>query len=158
MAATSAPPDAYIEFCQSYPEACTLGGASILEWTPVNRLVIEQLNINVNQEIVFVHDWELNGLDDVCDYPYQCTGDCEDFALEKRRRLVEAGFPSASLTMAIAYHTDQLFPHAVLLIESDQGTWVLDNVDDPIRCWDAVPYTFTSRERPDGLWDRFVRP
>ena len=73
-------------------------------------------------------------------------------------RLADEGMPSASLTIAIVFHETLLFPHAVLLAETDAGTWVLDNLQDELLCWDAVPYFYTRREQPDGSWARFVQP
>jgi len=65
--------------------------------------------------------------------------------------------PGAALTLAIAFNEVRFFPHAVLLAETTAGTWVLDNLNDDVLCWDSVPYLFTRRERPDGLWLRFER-
>lgn len=152
------PPEQYLEFCLQYDGACELEGAPVLEWSQTTSTIVEAINIQVNQETERVSDWEFNGLDDVWDYPFNCRGDCEDIALEKRRRLVEAGVPSAALTMAIALHRTLSFPHAVLLIETSGGTLVLDDLDNAIRCWSATPYTITHRERPDGRWSRFQLP
>jgi predicted transglutaminase-like cysteine proteinase len=33
---------------------------------------------------------------------------------------------------------------------------VLDNLHDEPMCWDALPYRYARRERPDGLWTRFA--
>ncbi len=153
-----AAPEKYREFCATYDGACDLEGASSLAWSTQTHLKIGRINTQVNQENTTVSDWDVNGLDDVWDYPSNCQGDCEDFALEKRRLLVENGLPSASLTMAIAFHETQFFPHAVLLVETSAGTWVLDSFDDEMLCWNAVPYIFTHRERPDGQWARFILP
>jgi predicted transglutaminase-like cysteine proteinase len=60
--------------------------------------------------------------------------------------------------MAIAFHEMQFFPHAVLLVETSKGTWVLDNLYETVLCWDAVTYIFTHREQPDGQWARFLLP
>ena len=158
VASVSEPPDHYREFCSNYESACDLEGESLVTWSPDVRERIEAIHSEVNQETEFVSDREALGLADEWDYPRGCRGDCEDFALEKRRRLVEAGFPSASLTMAIGFHEVQFFPHAVLLVESSKGTWVLDNLYESVLCWDALPYIFTHRERPDGQWTRFMLP
>ena len=158
VASVGEPPEAYRAFCLQYEGDCDLDGTHTLEWSAAIQSDLERVNSDVNREIEFVSDWEFNGLVDVWDYPFACKGDCEDFALEKRRRLIEAGFPSASLTMAIAFHEVQFFPHAVLLVETDKGTFLLDNLYDAVLCWDAVPYIFTHRERPDGQWIRFMLP
>ena len=158
VASIGEPPENYSIFCLQYAGACDLEGARMVVWSAVERARVALINAQVNQEIEFVSDWDFNGVDDVWDYPLNCQGDCEDFALEKRRRLVENGFPSASLTMAIAFHEMQYFPHAVLLVETSKGTWVLDNLYETVLCWDAVPYIFTHREQPDGQWARFLLP
>jgi predicted transglutaminase-like cysteine proteinase len=69
--------------------------------------------------------------------------------------LVEFGLPRASMTMAIAHHKAKLSSHAVLLAETSDGTFVLDNMSDGIRCWSDAQLNYESRERPDGQWARF---
>ena len=69
-----------------------------------------------------------------------------------------AGLPSAALTMAVVYHREAYFLHAVLLAETEAGTFVLDNLDDALLCWDTPPWRWDLRERPDGQWTRFARP
>lgn len=46
-------------------------------------------------------------------------------------------------------------PHALLLVETTGGTYVLDNLVDEILLWNEAPYNFEARERVDGQWDRF---
>lgn len=158
VASIGGQPDAYAEFCMQYDGACDLKGAYVLEWSVDVQAVLERVNSDVNQETDLVSDWEASGLDDEWDYPFQCRGDCEDFALEKRRRLVAVGFPSAALTMAIAFQEVEFFSHAVLLVETDHGTLMLDSRYDTVLCWDDAPYIFTHREHPDGSWLRFKLP
>jgi len=44
------------------------------------------------------------------------------------------------------------------MVERTLGTIILDSLYDDVLCWDAAPYFYTSRERPDGLWTRFQQP
>lgn len=151
------PPTQYATFCGLDPEACALTGAPVLDWTEELHAVLSRVNARVNADVEFVSDADNLGEEEVWSLPVDCRGDCEDFALEKRRRLTgDEGLPRAALTMAIAFHEVGLFPHAVLLAETSRGTWVLDNLHDEVLCWDAVPYRYTRRERPDGEWARFV--
>lgn len=53
-------------------------------------------------------------------------GDCEDYALSKYQLLLEAGLAVSDLRFAVAF-TELNEYHAVLLVETDQGTIVLDN-------------------------------
>jgi predicted transglutaminase-like cysteine proteinase len=151
------PPVQYQAFCATVPDDCRLTGPSQIAWTPETASLLEEVNRNVNAEIVFVPDPDHWGAEELWCYPEDGKGDCEDFALEKRRRLVALGLPSASLTMAIAIHAREYFGHAVLLAETSAGTFVLDNLGDALLCWDETPYIWERRERPDGLWVRFVQ-
>ncbi len=54
------------------------------------------------------------------------AGDCEDFALAKRKLLIEAGCPRSDLSLATCY-TEQGDYHAVLIVRTNQGQCVLDN-------------------------------
>ena len=127
----------------------------VIEWTAEVHQRLRDVNSRVNAEVEFVSDMDNLGVEEDWDFPRDCRGDCEDFVLEKRKRLVDLGFSRASLTIAFAVHEVQFFPHAVLLAETTTGTWVLDNLYDEVLCWDAVPYRYTRREQPDGTWVRF---
>ena len=154
---TEAPPSQYARFCEEEPEACALTGPTLLDFDRVAD-VLDEVNVAVNGEIRSDTDLACHGVEEKWTFPSTGWGDCEDFALEKRRRLVDSGLPSASLTMAIVHHEVRFFPHAVLLAETTRGTFVLDQLYDEVPCWDAVPYRWERRERPDGQWDRFALP
>lgn len=156
IASVDGPPTQYEDFCQRNPSSCILEGEPEIEWTIEVHERLGDVNAGVNDEIEFVSDMDNLGVEEDWSFPRDCRGDCEDFVLEKRERLVGLGFPRASLTIAFAFHEVQFFPHAVLLAETTTGTWVLDNLYDEVLCWDAVPYKYTRRERPDGTWVRFL--
>lgn len=147
-------PGQYAAFCAKEPEACALSGEPEIEFAAAESL-LERINRKVNAEIAFTPDLPGERGEECWEFPAKGEGDCEDFALEKRRRLVAEGVPSAALTMAIVHHEVRFFPHAVLLAETTRGTWVLDNLVDELVCWDAVPYRYERRERPDGFWERY---
>ena len=152
---SEAAPSQYAEFCSREPKACELSGQPIIDWE-ATRSRLEQINREVNADITLVPDTIGEGAEECWEFPVDGTGDCEDLALEKRRRLVAEGLPSAALNMAIVHHRTQFFPHAVLLAETTSGTRVLDNLIEEIICWDAAPYRYERRARPDGTWERYV--
>ncbi|MEE4119580.1 MAG: transglutaminase-like cysteine peptidase [Paracoccaceae bacterium] len=158
IAVVEAPPPAYADFCGREAGVCALRGASVIPWTEQLQHMLGTVNRAVNDDIRRVADSEFGGPEELWSFPEAGVGDCEDLALEKRRRLVAAGVPGAALTCAIVVHEVQLFPHAILLAETTTGTWVLDDLHDDLLCWDAVPYLYILRERPDGLWSRFQLP
>ena len=80
-------------------------------------------------------------------------GDCEDFALAKLRRLEAAGVPHGVARLA----TLQLPSgegHAVLTVDTDRGTLVLDNLQPGVTPLHALRYAWRSVEGVDDslLW------
>ncbi len=148
-------PTQYVEFCVRHPAACVMSGPSEVPYTPALRRVLAEVNAAVNAEVRFIPDIEWRGEEEHWDFPLAGCGDCEDFALEKRERLAARGVPRAAMTMAIVHHRTEMFPHVVLLVATTQGTLALDNLHDNILCWNAIPFNYEARERPDGLWTRF---
>lgn len=150
-------PTQYAAFCRQMPDECTLSGDEELRVDAGVATTLARVNRDVNGEIVLTADAGCSGGEEHWSRPASGYGDCEDFALEKRARLREAGLPSATMTMAIVHHRTEYFAHAVLLVETDRGTFLLDNLTDEVICWRDAPYSLERRERPDGLWERFAR-
>ena len=73
-------------------------------------------------------------------------GDCGDFALTLRAAL-RRKFPGFEGAFRIATaHTETNSYHAVLSIETDQGTIVCDNRFPQCASWDSFPYRWKLRE------------
>lgn len=93
------------------------------------RSQLESVNRSVNRSIRPKNDrgkdvWAIN----------VSAGDCEDYALTKRARLIRMGFPAGALRMAVA-RTSSGEGHAVLVVRSSDGDLVLDNRHSTIRRW-----------------------
>ena len=54
-------------------------------------------------------------------------GDCEDFAIMKYTALRSLGVPEDRLRVAIVQDTKKNIPHAVLVVYTEQGAYILDN-------------------------------
>jgi predicted transglutaminase-like cysteine proteinase len=82
-------------------------------------------------------------------------GDCEDYAIRKLQSLIrDHGFPRGALTLA-ACRLDRGRGHAVLLVHSDRGVYVLDNLTPRVMPWHDLPYRWVAREEPGApfrLW------
>lgn len=82
-------------------------------------------------------------------------GDCEDFAIRKLRELIVGfDFPRGALTLA-ACRLDRGRGHAVLLVHSDRGVYVMDNLTPRVLPWRRLPYGWVAREEPGApfrLW------
>lgn len=133
------------------PAVATLAAAEPLQpialtseiWSKLNRI-----NAKINRSMIARTDEETYGVADYWDTPFEegrDAGDCEDFALEKRRALIEAGVPARALNIALVI-TDRGESHAVLLISTRDGDFVLDNLSPWIRPWNRTDYRWIERQ------------
>ncbi|MEY9782809.1 transglutaminase-like cysteine peptidase [Sinorhizobium fredii] len=147
-------PIGHFEFCQKNRSECGVrsraGAAPRV--TASGWAVIRQVNAAVNREISPVTDQELLGRDEVWSYP-KGRGDCEDFALEKRRRLMQRGFAAGNLLMTVVRKPDGE-GHAVLTVRTAQGDFILDNLENSVKLWTKTPYRFLKRQASNnsGRW------
>lgn len=114
--------------------------------------MLQGVNQQVNARIRQRPDIDNYGVEDYWETPLEIgkdSGDCEDFVLEKRRKLIDMGLPMNALSIALV-ETEHGDPHAVLLVETDQGDYVLDNLSPRILPWKDVPYTWLERQ---SSWD-----
>ena len=145
----------YADFCRRHPRQCDLSGAAVLAYSPALMQQLALINAAVNREIRFVMDIAQYNAEEYWALPTAGRGDCEDKALEKRRRLVAQGLAPGAMRMALVFHRRLMSSHGVLTVETSAGTFVLDSSGDEVRRWDRIPYNFEARERPDGRWERF---
>jgi len=93
--------------------------------------LLNQINQSVNREVKKANDLDLYGQPEYWSLPRRVDGrlygDCEDYALEKRRQLIAAGVPESALSLAVAF-TARGESHAVLMISLKSGDWVLGNL------------------------------
>jgi predicted transglutaminase-like cysteine proteinase len=126
------PPAGFISFCIRFPDQCASEGATEVVLTDERWRVLERINTDVNWAIRPEDDQTHYGRPEYWTIPSDGFGDCEDYALTKRRALLEAGFPLRALRIAIV-NSAQSGRHAVLTVISDRGAFVLDNLTDAIR-------------------------
>jgi predicted transglutaminase-like cysteine proteinase len=128
------PPFAQVLFCAQNPTECRdNNGLAVVALTDTQMLQLKDVNSAVNRTMVGRNDPrnELNG--DVWKVNVR-SGDCEDFALTKRSRLIAMGWSSRALRIATAY-TPSGEGHAVLVVRTDKGDLVLDNRKSSIKNW-----------------------
>ena len=121
------------DLCARFSWACARGGqASVI---PSSLLpTIRQVNSSVNRSVRSIEDSRQYGVPEHWALPTRRGGDCEDFALLKMRELIEQGVPANSLLLATALDR-RGGSHAVLIVRTDQGDLVLDNLTNSIRDW-----------------------
>jgi predicted transglutaminase-like cysteine proteinase len=141
------PPAGFVSFCVRFPDQCATDGATEVILTDERWQVLDHINTDVNWAIRPEDDEAHYGRPEYWTIPSDGFGDCEDYALTKRRALLEAGFPLRALRIAIVISA-QSGRHAVLTLVSDRGEFVLDNLTDEIRERRQTAYLWI--ERQDG--------
>lgn len=147
-------PIGHLEFCKTRPAECRANPEPIAA-TPLDETRWQQLvsvNNHYNNNVIPVEDRDLYQVDEYWTYP-NGYGDCEDFALAKRRDLIEAGWTPSTLMIAVVREPNG-DGHAVLMARTDRGDLVLDNQAGSIKLWSETPYTFLKRQSQahSGHW------
>ena len=72
---------------------------------------------------------------------------------EMNKLLIEQGFPRQALLMTIVRDLEGE-GHAILTVKTDHGEFVLDNLSDEIRPWDATGYSYVKRQSQEdpNVW------
>ena len=168
---TVQPPRAYQQLCATAAQFCAethtkgeldkmagamaamYGSAALRPELPVlteKRLQqLEQVNSTVNTTIQPVVDaggdkWSFTAI----------AGDCEDYVLMKRELLARLGWPRSALRITVVH--DGVGYHAILVVATQQGDFVLDNMAAYVSRVEDSPYEFVvaqSMDRP-GSWAR----
>jgi len=151
IGASTSPPIGFVQFCRENPEDCEnrQRAKTAIPLNEASWRAIVKVNADVNREIVAVTDQDHWGVPEHWGYPEDGKGDCEDFVLEKRRRLVKAGFPMQTLLITVV--RDQKGDgHAVLTVKTDRGDFVLDNQVGKILAWKDTGYRFIKRQSDEN--------
>lgn len=127
------PPAGFISFCMRLPGQCDASAASPVELalTAERWQQIQHVNTNVNAAIWPQDDEAHYGRAEYWTIPTDGYGDCDDYALTKRKALIEAGVPIRALRIAIVL-TPHNGRHAVLVVATNNGDFLLDNLTDAI--------------------------
>lgn len=143
------PPIGHYEFCRSYQSECVsrTRDTGPLTLTEDGWRTILDVNYTVNTEITPMTDQEIYGVEERWAYPTS-VGDCEDFALLKRKMLINQGFNPSNLLLTVVLQPNGE-GHAVLTVRTDRGDFVLDNMRNKVMLWSETEYTFLKRQATD---------
>ncbi len=148
------PPLAFVRFCREHPSSCKVRAGTLpsrdgrVVMTPELLSTLEETNQRINRSLGIRMDvngfdlWSVNTL----------KGDCEDFALAKRAKLLALGWPSSAVSLAVV-RTPEGKGHAVLIARTTDGDLVLDNLNTDILAPARTGYAFLSMQdgtRPMG--------
>lgn len=138
--AAAVPPAGFIGFCVKHLQDCIAKPQepAVVELSDAKFRALETVQYNINSSIRPredpTHAWE---------YPTDGTGDCNKYALAKRRDLIAQGWPRDTLLLATAV-TERGEGHLVLVVHTDKGDMVLDNRLPKVVDWSTLPYRWVS--------------
>jgi predicted transglutaminase-like cysteine proteinase len=144
---TARAPIGWVEFCVEYEPECrtTPTQPRDIVLTSSAWKDLERLNLFVNSHVKPMTDMEHWGVVERWNYPDDGYGDCEDYVLQKRKLLMQAGWPREALLVTVVRdkHGDG---HAILTVKTDKGEFILDNQNDQILLWSDTGYRFVKRQ------------
>lgn len=148
-------PIGHYEFCRVNPDECSIrmrrrGPVALTEDV---RAFVSKVNIAVNEAVRPMSDFDIYGRDEVWAYPDRGVGDCEDYVLEKRRRLAQQGIAVSNLLITVVRKPDGE-GHAVLTLRTDRGDMILDNLRNELLPWHETGYRYLKRQSSEhtGRW------
>lgn len=148
-------PIGHYEFCMREPAECQATRASTRAVNLTRDLWARIIEVNnaVNAMVTPRTDYEMWGVEEYWSYPVGGMGDCEDYALEKRRLLMQAGVPASSLLITVVRQPNG-DGHAVLTVRTSMGDYILDNLELRVLAWNETPYRYLKRQAPEhaGRW------
>jgi predicted transglutaminase-like cysteine proteinase len=139
-------PYGFVQFCARMPEECQQGSMEEQRFsaTPERLSELDTINRKINREIAPATDMEIYGQAEYWTIP-TTRGDCEDYALLKRKRLMARGWPASALLMTVV-RDEKGEGHAVLTARTLQGDFILDNKIDEVKAWHRTRYEFIMRQ------------
>ena len=131
-------PIGWVDFCAEHTFECKVAPTAPRDVVLTNKTWTDLVRINkwVNENVKPMTDMDHWGVVEKWSYPDDGYGDCEDYALLKRRMLTEAGWPREALLMTVVREKSG-DGHAVLTVKTDKGEFILDNQETKI----PVSYT-----------------
>lgn len=140
----------FVSFCMRNGADCAPRGAAdaVIALSPQMFAAIEEVNRSVNDQISPSREeaiWRIN----------PPRGNCNDYVVSKRHQLLALGLPSSALLISVV-RTVAGEGHLVLVLRTDRGDLVLDNLVDSIRDAGQVPYSWIKRQttRDPQLWEK----
>ena len=147
IGAVATAPIGWAEFCIEYAPECETTPSLPRDVVLSSRtwLELKRINVEVNTQVKPMTDMDHWGVVERWNYPDDGYGDCEDYALEKRKRLMQAGWPREALLMTVVRDKNGN-GHAVLTVKTSHGELILDNQTNDILFWSDTGYRFVKRQ------------
>jgi len=140
-------PIGWVEFCGENPGDCrgTTTAPRDIVMTQTAWKDLSRVNQWVNENVHPMTDMDHWGVVEKWSYPTDGYGDCEDYVLQKRKMLIDAGWPREALLITVV-RDKKGDGHAVLTVKSDKGEFILDNQNEDVLLWTETGYRFVKRQ------------
>jgi predicted transglutaminase-like cysteine proteinase len=140
-------PTGWSDFCKRYAGECShvdyQSPPQLIHLNAKMWKTLKSVNDTWNRIIVSASDidhwgaidqWDLVDASEGQDH----RGDCEDFALSKRKTLIERyGVPATAVLVTVVQMNEREL-HAILVARTDRGDFVLDNMASEVLAWDQA--------------------
>jgi predicted transglutaminase-like cysteine proteinase len=135
-------PFSFVKFCIEYPSECpSMSGPASVTLTAARVAELADVNRTVNAAIVPTADrsalrfWHLDAR----------SGDCNEFAVQKRHELLQRGWPAAALALTVV-KTSWGEGHLIVTVRTDKGDLVLDSLRSNVISWERTGYDYIKRQ------------
>jgi predicted transglutaminase-like cysteine proteinase len=140
-------PIGWIEFCVEYDPECKTKPSTPRDVVLSTQAWKDLIRVNhwVNSTVKPMTDMDHWGVVERWNYPDDGYGDCEDYVLQKRKLLMQAGWPREALLITVVRDKNG-DGHAILTVKTDKGEYILDNQTDEVLLWSDTGYRFVKRQ------------
>ena len=145
-------PPGFVSFCMRFSSQCEMPASQLemVALTADSWGLLGRVNRQVNSAIWPEDDEKHYGRGEFWTIPTDGYGDCEDYALTKRKTLIDAGLPERALRIGIVVSPRDA-SHAVLTVATDKGDYVLDSLSDDVVPWNQTGYRWLERQAGDNV-------
>jgi predicted transglutaminase-like cysteine proteinase len=140
LAKTVRPPAGAAQLCQDHSWACDTNLAGGVAEPSALLALARSVNDDVNRRIAPRSDRSVHGRAEKWTLP-KTAGDCEDFALLKKKMLIDAGVAAGRLRLAQVMARN-VPSHVVLIVDAGSEEYVLDNLARTITTRAGSRYVF----------------
>ena len=133
-------PFQHVRFCLRYPSDCKSNSTENerIDLTAEDSELLNRVNRDVNSAIAPMPKAYGANLGDGWTIA-PAAGDCNDYAVTKRHKLLQSGLPGKALRLSVVT-TATGIGHLVLVVATTKGDFVLDNLTEAIRPWQSTDY------------------
>jgi predicted transglutaminase-like cysteine proteinase len=153
-------PFQHVRFCLRYPSDCKSSPAENdhIDLDAETSELLKRVNHSVNMSIIPTRKSYGRNLGDGWTIAPD-MGDCNDYAVTKRHKLIEKGLPSKARRLAVV-RTASGIGHLVLVVVTKKGDIVMDDLTEVIRPWQSTDYDWLKIQSATDskFWHEIRRP